>query len=106
MILFLFRRQLWQCTQRSFVPFGVERAVFFEDRVDFHRQNVGHQIEDFFTLVTHQCQLVEGRLGGWRVVAFDLVFDGFDQGVFGELFFVDVVVVDAGVGSLMAGSSS
>ena len=54
---------------------------------------MGHQVEDFLTLVTHQGQLVEGGLGRWRIVAFDLVFDGFDQGVFGELFFVDIDIV-------------
>jgi hypothetical protein len=28
---------------------------------------MGHQVEDLFALVTHQGQLVEGRLGGWRL---------------------------------------
>lgn len=103
--LFLLGRQLGQGAQRGFVPLGVERAVFFEDRVDFHCQDVSHEVEDFVTLIPDQGQLIEGGLGRGRVVAFDLVFDRFDQGVFGERFFVAVVVADTGVGSLMAGSS-
>jgi hypothetical protein len=62
---------------------------------------MGHQIENLFALVTHQGQLVEGRLGGRRVVAFDLVFDGFDQ----RASVNSSSSLSMSVGSLMAGSS-
>lgn len=91
--LLLLWRQLWQCAQGSFIPFGIEGAVFFEQGVDFDGQDVGHHLQDVFALVAHQGQLVERGLGGGRVVAFDLVLDRFNQGGLGELFFV---VVDIG----------
>ena len=89
----LLGRQLRQRTQRSFIPFGIEGAIFFEQRVNFDGEDVGHHLQDVFALVAHQGQLVERGLGGGRVVAFDLVFDRFNLGGLGELFFV---VVDIG----------
>ena len=91
--LLLFGRQLRQGTQCCFIPFGIEGAVLFQQRIDLYREHMGHQLQDIFTLVAHQGQFVERGLGGGRVVAFNLVFDRFDQRGLGEFYFV---VIDIG----------
>ena len=80
LVLLLFGRQFRQGAQRSFIPFGIEGAVLFQQCIDLDGKHVGHQLQDLFTLVADQGQLVEGGLGGGWVFALDLVFDGFDQG--------------------------
>ncbi len=97
-----FPGQLRQGAQGLLVPGVVERPVVAQHGIDLVGQDQGHQLEDFLALVADQGQLVVHGLGRRRVVRFELVLDGLDQGFFGEGLIVVVVMFAHGFSSWAA----